>query len=212
MDLDRSELEAVLKRAIAIDQRTDYESFDLGAVEHISDELGVSRTALMQAIEEVVVVRAIRVKTSAQLVVPAPQEEVLAAIESFFRLRGLKKTGVSIWEQGAGWWPDLYRIRTRTPVSVWTGGREQSTSVRVTARLGNVWRSHVAAGVVVPVVLLLWGLAGGSLSQTVPWLPVVAVWVVAVAWAYRLRRQSIARRMTAALHDIARPSYRLAPW
>jgi hypothetical protein len=212
MVLDRSELEAVLKRAIDIDLATGDESFDLATVEDLADELGVSRTALIQAIDEVVLLDASHVTTSAQVVVTAPPDEVLAAVESLFRLRGLRKTGVASWEQDSGWWPDLYRFRASTPVSVWTGGGGESTWVRLSARLDNAWRSHVLASLAAPLLLVLWTLTSGSFGEALAWLPIVAAWMLAVTWAYRLRRAAIGRRLVAALRDVARPSYRLAPW
>lgn len=212
MILDRSELETVLKRAIDIDSAAGDDSFDLATVEHLADELGVTRSALIQAIDEVAQPNRPHATTSAQVVIEAPQDEVLAAVESLFRLRGLRRTGVANWEQDSGWWPDLYRFRATTPVSVWTGRRGGSTWVRLTARLDNAWRSHLLAGILGPVLLVLWALTGTRLSQVVAWLPMTAAWVFAVTWAYRLRRASVGRRLVAALRDVARPSYRLAPW
>lgn len=84
--------------------------------------------------------------------------------------------------------------------------------MRLTARLDNAWRSHLLAGILGPVLLVLWALTGTRLSQVVAWLPMTAAWVFAVTWAYRLRRASVGRRLVAALRDVARPSYRLAPW
>ncbi|NNC93429.1 MAG: hypothetical protein HKN80_13150, partial [Acidimicrobiia bacterium] len=134
-----------------------------------------------------------------------------SALDSFFRLRGLTPAGSAVWEQGSGWWPDLYRFTARTPVGVSVGASDYGTTVRLTARLDRVWRAHLVSGLLAPLALVLTVLGAGPSAWFGLMLGALA-WMAVVAWTYQLRREAVQRRLAAALADVSRPAYRLQPW
>jgi len=212
MTLDRSQIEAVLERAFELDAATVDETVDVETVRRLADELGVSESALMQAMSEVAGERAGSHGVVAQASIPAQAADLEGALGSFLRLRGLITEGHDVWRQESGWWPDLYRFRAVTPVAVSIAPGDGVTVVSLTARLDRVWRGHVMAAVLAPLLVGLLLLAAPGLSSLVGGVVLGALWVGACGWAFHYRTESIRQRLASAIGEVSRPLYRLHPW
>ena len=210
MAFDRRQAEEVFERALEIDGAP-IPTFDRAALQRLADELGVSESAMSQAIAEATGGRPGMLNAIAEATIPVSVSEIHDALDSFFRLRGLNPSGSAVWEQGSGWWPDLYRFTVRTPVGVSVGAADHGTSVRLTARLDRVWRTHLVAALLAPLALILAAVGAGPADSAGLVLGAL-VWMAGAAWTYQLRREAVQRRLAAALADVARPAYRLQPW
>lgn len=210
MVFDRRQAEEVFERALEIDGAP-VPAFDAASLQRLAAEMGVSESAMSQAIAEATIGPPGPLNALAEATIPAPPAEVRNALDSFFRLRGLTPAGSAVWEQGSGWWPDLYRLTARTPVGVSVGASDCGTTVRLTARLDRVWRAHLVAALLAPLALVLTVLGTGPSAWFGLMLGALA-WMAVVAWAYQLRREAVQRRLAAALADVSRPAYRLQPW
>ncbi|MCP4249494.1 MAG: hypothetical protein GY778_20830 [bacterium] len=171
----------------------------------------MSESAISQAIDEAVTGRPGPFNAVAQATVPAPAPEVQQALRSFLRLRGLSPTGSTVWQQESGWWPDLYRFTAITAVALSVNEAAGGTTVRLTARLDRVWRGHLGAALLAPLLLAV-TLFGVGPSISMGSVLGAFAWVGAAAWTYRLRLEAVRRRLAGALVDVARPAYRLQPW
>ncbi len=212
--MDRDQVEVALTRAVEIDAAVEpaEPTFDLPTVQRLADELGVSSEAIARAIGETTVPEAGPINAVAHATIPAPAPEVDRALESLLRLRGLQPVGSGVWQQASGWWPDLFRFRAVTPVAVTVAPGYGGTVVSLTARLDRVWRVHLAAAVLVPLVTALALLGAVGVGDLAGGLVAALAWVGSCAWGYQYRRESIRRRLAAALGDIAEPAYRRQPW
>ncbi len=210
MAFDRSQAEAVFERALELDAPA-ASTFDRAALQRLADELGVSESAMSRAIDEALAGRPGPLNAVAEAEIAASAPEIHEALGSYFRLRGLRPNGPTVWQQESGWWPDLYRFTATTAVAVSIREGDDRTTVRLTARLDRLWRVHLAAALMGPL-LLLGGFIGVGPSVTVGSLVAVLLWVGAAAWTYQQRRQAVGRRLGGALTDVARPAYRLQPW
>ncbi len=211
MVLDRNQVEAAIERAMELDA-AEVSTFDVAAVQRLADELGVSQAAISQAIGEAVGGSPGPLNAAAQELIPATPAEVEEALESYFRLRGLGTDGSTVWRQQSGWWPDLYRFTATTPVAAAVAEAGEGTMVRLTARLDRVWRAHVVAVLLGPLLLAIAILTGAGPAALVSAVLLSLGWALLSAWTYQLRREAIRRRLARALHDVSQPAYRLAPW
>ena len=210
MAFDRRQAEEVFERALEIDEAAVAE-FDQSALQRLADEMGVSEAAMSQAIAEATGGRPGPRNAVAEATIPAAPSDVGAALDSFFRLRGLSPSGTTVWHQTSGWWPDLYRFTAITPVAVSLSGSESEATVRLTARLDRIWRSHLLAALLAPLVLVMAFLRTGS-SVSLGLALGAVVWMTAAAWTYQQRRDAVARRLAGALGDVSNPAYRFHPW
>jgi hypothetical protein len=206
--MDRLQAEAALSRALELEATAAADVFDRDALERLGLELGVSPESLDQALGDVLGAPAGPLNAAAARTIVAPVEEVEAAIESLLRLRGLTTDGGSVWRQGTGWWPDLFRFRAVTPVAVSVIEAGTGTTVRFMARLDHLWRAHLVAAILVPLLAAL--LLG--IGELVASLFLGLAWVAVCGLGYRYRRGAVRRRLEGALRELSRPDYRSQPW
>jgi hypothetical protein len=147
----------------------------------------------------------------AQATIAASPEVVTDSLGSYLRLRGLTTDGSKVWRQEGGWWPDLYRFTASTPVGLAVAESDDGTLVRLTARLDRIWRTHLIAGIIAPVLAAL-AFFTAVIPSPVTSLAGAVLGAGASVWWYQLRRRAIERRLARALTEIASPAYRLAPW
>ncbi len=212
MVYDRIQAEAILARAQELDAHTTGASLDAGALQRVADELGLSREALSQAIDEAAGERTGPLTVEARATTRQSVDEVTGALASYLRLRGLSSSGWSVWEQASGWWPDLYRYRAHTHVAVFVAERVDGTHVRLSARLDRVWRVHLFVALLAPLFLVISAVGGAGLSNLVDLLLLAVLWVGSAIATFYYRREAIQKRLTAALVDVSLPTYRMMPW
>jgi hypothetical protein len=210
MALDRSQVEAVIQRALELDEAPST-GMDAGAVRRIGDELGVSPKAMSQALAEIGAGRPGPLSVSAQATIPVPPAGLDSALASFLRLRGLAPTGSGVWQQETGWWPDLYRFWAVAPVGVVVGEADDGSVVRMTARLDRLWRAHLGAALLGPLLLVMAVLGAGP-PPSLGGVGLLVVWVGLCGWTYLARRAAVERRLRGALATVADPAYRMHPW
>jgi len=210
MAFDRKQAEEVFERALAIDAAL-APTFDRADLQRLADELGVSESAMSQAISEAIGGQPGPRNAVAQATIPAPVSEVRNAFDSFFSLRGLYSRGSGVWEQGSGWWPDLYRFRAITPVALTIVESGEGSAARLTARLDSIWRVHLIGALLAPLTLVLAVLGIGPPMSRELLFGCLAWMIVAVA-TLQLRQEAVRRRLAGALNDVSRPAYRLQPW
>ena len=206
--MDRLQAEAAIARAMELDASRDDDAFDRQMLERLGREFGVSMESLNRAVDEVMTVPEGPLNAAATRTIDASQAEVEPAIESMLRLRGLTTDGGSVWRQDGGWWPDLYRFRSVTTLAVTLLAAGAGTTVRFMARLDRIWRAHLAAAVVLPVVL---GLVM-AMADPPAWLALSLAWIGLCALTYGYRRQAVRARLDQALAELAQPEYRRQPW
>lgn len=210
MAFDRSQVEAVIQRALELDD-VPTTGMDAAAVLRVGEELGVSSEAMIRALAEVTSDRPGPLSVGAQATIAVSAAAAEAALAAFLRLRGLASTGSAVWQQETGWWPDLYRFWAVTPVGVTVGVADDGAVVRLTARLDRVWRAHLAAALLAPILLVV-SLLGAGPEPSVGGVVLLAVWVGLCGWTYLARRAAVARRLRGALDTVADPAYRRHPW
>jgi hypothetical protein len=210
MAFDRGQVEAVIQRALELDD-VPTAGMDAAAVLRVGEELGVSSEAMIRALAEVTSDRSGPLSVSAQATIAVAAAEAETALAAFFRLRGLASTGSAVWQQETGWWPDLYRFWAVVPVGVTVGVADDGAVVRLTARLDRVWRAHLAAALLAPVLLMV-SLLGAGPELSVGGVVLLAAWAGLCAWTYLARRAAVERRLRAALDIVADPAYRSHPW
>jgi hypothetical protein len=210
MAFDRSQVEAVLQRALELDEAPS-SHLEAEAVRRIGEELGVSSAAMSQALAEITSGRPGPLSVSAQATIPVSASALGVALTSFLHLRGLAPASSSVWQQDSGWWPDLYRFRAVSPVGVTVGEADDATAIRLTARLDRVWRAHLGAALLAPLMVMM-SLLGIGPGPSVGGFILLAGWVVLCGWTYLARREAIGRRLAGALDAVASPAYRLHPW
>lgn len=210
MTFDRRQAEEVFERALELDTAA-VPDFDRSALQRLADEMGVSEAAMSQAIAEATGGRPGPRNAVAEATIQAAPSDVGAALDSFLRLRGLSPSGTTVWHQTSGWWPDLYRLTAITPVAVSISGTDAEATVRLTARLDRIWRGHLMAALLGPLVIILAVVRAGS-SISVGLVVGAVVWMTAAAWTYQLRRDAVQRRLAGALGDVSNPAYRFQPW
>jgi len=213
MAFDRSQAEAILERALALDADEPAATIDVDALQRLGDELGISPASLAEAMEQVPGDRSSGpLNVSARATVRASRAETQAGFASFMRLRGLDTDGSNVWRQGSGWWPDLFRFRAVTPVSFSLSPTGDETRVHLTARLDGVWRAHLLAAILGALFAVVAWLTGPDLTGMVAALTGAAAWIALCVWAYLYRREVVRRRLADALRDVSGPRYRRNPW
>lgn len=206
--MDRLQAEAAIGRALELEAaEADRELFDRAALERLGEELGVSIEALNRAIDEILTAPAGPLNAAAARTVDAPRSEVESALESMLRLRGLTTNGGDVWQQDTGWWPDLFRFRSVTTLAVTMVGAGVGTTVRFMARLDRIWRAHLAAAVVVPLLL-----AAAAVTNPVSLVAMTLGWMALCGGGYLYRREAVRRRLEQGLSELSQPRYRRQPW
>ena len=116
MAFDRSQVEAVIQRALELDD-VPTTGMDAAAVLRVGEELGVSSEAMIRALAEVTSDRPGPLSVSAQATIAVSAAGAETVLDAFLRLRGLASTGSAVGQQETGWWPDLYRFwaQARSP-------------------------------------------------------------------------------------------------
>jgi hypothetical protein len=91
------------------------------------------------------------------------------------------------------------------------GEADDATAIRLTARLDRVWRAHLGAALLAPLMVVM-TLLGFGPGPSLGGFILLAGWVVLCGWTYLARREAIGRRLAGALDAVASPAYRLHPW
>lgn len=207
--MDRVQAEAALSRALELEARSESgDRFDRAVLDRLGLELGISPQALDEAVEEVLSAPAGPMNAAAGRAIPAPAAEISAALDTMLRLRGLTTDGAGVWRQESGWWPDVFRSWAVTPVAVSIVDSGRRTVVRFMARLDRIWRAHLLAAIIAPLVAAVL-LGVGELLAV---LGFGLAWVAASVLGYQYRREAIRQRLDRALGELARPDYRRQPW
>lgn len=207
--MDRVQAESALNRALELESADPGgELLDRAALDRIGQELGIAPDTLDVAVTEVLSAPAGPLNAAAARTIDAPAPELDRAIATMLRLRGLTTDGNAVWRQESGWWPDLFRYRAVTPVAVSVVASGRSAVVRLMARLDHMWRSHLVAAVVVPILAAFFV----GIGEIAFILAFGAGWVALSLIGYQYRRDAVRQRLEQALRELARPDYRSQPW